>query len=96
MPPMRWLEEPVVDNDSNEIGKVVELKKVKRTYKGAVVELLPRVKFRMGLPDQVLHSSDQFSRTTARLDEAPSTSLERVTALTSYERLNFAVTKRNK
>ena len=31
----------VVDNDSNEIGKVVGLKKVKRTYKGAVVELLP-------------------------------------------------------
>ena len=80
----------VVDNDSNEIGKVVELKKVKRTYKGAVVELLPRVKFRMGLPDQVLIPVDQFSRTTARLDEVIlSTSLERVTALTSYERLNF-------
>lgn len=80
----------VVDNDSNEIGKVVELKKVKRTYKGAVVELLPRVKFRMGLPDQILIPVDQFSRTTARLDEVIlSTSLERVTALTSYERLNF-------
>ena len=80
----------VVDNDSNEIGKVVELKKVKRTYKGAVVELLPRVKFRMGLPDRVLIPVDQFSRTTARLDEVIlSTSLERVTALTSYERLNF-------
>ncbi len=80
----------VVDNDSNEIGKVVGLKKVKRTYKGAVVELLPRVKFRMGLPDQVLIPVDQFSRTTARLDEVIlSTSLERVTALTSYERLNF-------
>ena len=80
----------VGDNDSNEIGKVVGLKKVKRTYKGAVVELLPRVKFRMGLPDQVLIPVDQFSRTTARLDEVIlSTSLERVTALTSYERLNF-------
>tara|TARA_B100000902_G_scaffold76586_1_gene81432 strand:- start:100 stop:696 length:597 start_codon:yes stop_codon:yes gene_type:complete len=80
----------VVDNDSNEIGKVVGLKKVKRTYKGAFVQLLPRIKYRMGLPDEILIPVDQFSRTTARLDEVIlSTSLERVTALTSYERLNF-------
>lgn len=80
----------VVDNDSNEIGKVVGLKKIKRTYKGAFVQLLPRVKYRLGLPDEVLIPVDQFSRTTARLDEVIlSTSLERVTALTSYEKLNF-------
>ena len=80
----------VVDNDSNEIGKVVGLKKIKRTYKGAFIKLLPRVSHRLGITDEVLIPVDQFSRTTARLDEVIlSTSLERVMALTSYERLNF-------
>ena len=80
----------VVDNDSNEIGKVVGLKKIKRTYKGAFIKLLPRVSYRLGIPEEVLIPVDQFSRTTARLDEVIlSTSLERVMALTSYERLNF-------
>jgi hypothetical protein len=80
----------VVDNDSNEIGKVVGLKKIKRTYKGAFIQLLPRVSYRLGLGDEVLIPVDQFSRTTARLDEVIlSTSLERVMSLTSYERLNF-------
>ena len=80
----------VVDNDSNEIGKVVGLKKIKRTYKGAFIKLLPRVSHRLGITDEVLIPVDQFSRTTARLDEVIlSTSLERVMALTSYEKLNF-------
>ena len=80
----------VVDNDSNEIGKVVGLKKIKRTYKGAFIKLLPRVSHRLGITGEVLIPVDQFSRTTARLDEVIlSTSLERVMALTSYERLNF-------
>ena len=79
----------VMDNDSNEIGTVVDLQKVKRTFKGAVVKLLPRVSSRMGLPEEILIPVDQFSKTTARLDEVIlSSTLERVVALTSYARLN--------
>ncbi|MBC87783.1 MAG: hypothetical protein CMB12_00660 [Euryarchaeota archaeon] len=87
--PDEMLGRAVMDNDSNEIGTVVDLQKVKRTFKGAVVKLLPRVSSRMGLPEEILIPVDQFSKTTARLDEVIlSSTLERVVALTSYARLN--------
>jgi len=87
--PDEMLGRAVMDNDSNEIGTVVDLQKVKRTFKGAVVKLLPRVSSRMGLPEEIMIPVDQFSKTTARLDEVIlSSTLERVVALTSYARLN--------
>ncbi|DAC27008.1 MAG TPA: hypothetical protein HA330_01945 [Candidatus Thalassarchaeaceae archaeon] len=87
--PDEMLGRAVMDNDSNEIGTVVDLQKVKRTFKGAVVKLLPRVSSRMGLPEEIMIPVDQFSKTTARLDEVIlSSTLERVVALTSYAKLN--------
>ena len=87
--PDEMLGRAVMDNDSNEIGTVVDLQKVKRTFKGAIVKLLPRVSARMGLPEKILIPVDQFSKTTARLDEVIlSSTLDRVVTLTSYARLN--------
>ncbi|MAP42988.1 MAG: hypothetical protein CL981_04595 [Euryarchaeota archaeon] len=87
--PDEMLGRAVMDNDSNEIGVVVDLQKVKRTFKGVIVKLLPRVSSRMGLPEKILIPVDQFSKTTSRLDEVIlSSTLDRVVALTSYARLN--------
>ena len=87
--PDEMLGRAVMDNDSNEIGVVVDLQKVKRIFKGVIVKLLPRVSSRMGLPEKILIPVDQFSKTTSRLDEVIlSSTLDRVVALTSYARLN--------
>ena len=67
--PDEMLGRAVMDNDSNELGPVVDLQKVKRTIKGAIVKLLPRVSAKMGLPELIMIPVDQFSKTTSRLDK---------------------------
>lgn len=87
--PDEMLGRAVVDVDGSEIGTVVDLRKVKRTFKVAIVKLLPRVSARMGLPEKIRIPVDQFSKTTARLDEVIlSSTLERIVKLPSYARSN--------
>jgi|TARA_B100001250_G_scaffold58483_1_gene45496 hypothetical protein len=79
----------VLDNDGADIGNVIGLVKLKRTYKGLVVKPHFRMKTKYDLPETIIVPVGQLSRTTARLDEIIlKCSAKRLTTLPSYLKLN--------
>ena len=87
--PDELMDRAVMDNDGVDIGNVVSLVKVKRTYRGVVVDVHAVIKRRMCHPDQITIPVTQLARTTAYLDEiilrCP---LNRLLSLPSYLQLN--------
>lgn len=87
--PDELMDRAVMDNDGVDIGNVVDLVKVKRTYRGVVVDVHGVLQRRMGLSDQIIIPVTQLARTTAYLDEiilrCP---LNRLLSLPSYLQLN--------
>ena len=79
----------VLDNDGADIGNVIDLVKLKRTYKGLVVKPHFRMKTKYDLPETIIVPVGQLSRTTARLDEIIlKCTAKRLTTLPSYLKLN--------
>ena len=79
----------VLDNDGADIGNVIGLVKLKRTYKGLVVKPHFRMKTKYNLSEEIIVPVGQLSRTTARLDEIIlKCSAKRLTTLPSYLKLN--------
>ena len=87
--PDELLDRAVLDNDGTDIGNVIDLVKVKRTYKGLLIKTHFMVRARHSLPEFVSIPCGQFERTTARLDEVIlKCSLSRLINLPSYLKLN--------
>ena len=79
----------VLDNDGSDIGNVIGLVKIKRTYKGLIVKPHFMMKTRYALPETIIVPVGQLSRTTARLDEIIlKCSAKRLSTLPSYIKLN--------
>ena len=87
--PDELMDRAVMDNDGIDIGNVVDLVKVKRTYRGVVVNVHGVLQRRMGLPEQITIPVSQLGRTTAYLDEiilrCP---VSRLVTLPSYLQMN--------
>ena len=63
--------------------------KIKRTYKGLVIEPHYIVRARHGLPETIVVPVGQLARTTARLDEIIlRCTMKRLVTLPSYLKLN--------
>ncbi len=87
--PDELIDRAVMDNDGYEVGTIVDLVKIKRTYRGVVVRVLPAIRRRHGLSEHIVLPVNQLSRTTARLDEVIlSRSIQRVMSLPTSQRLN--------
>ncbi len=87
--PDELVDRAVMDNDGFEIGTVIDLVKIKRTYRGVVVRVLPAIRRRFSLPERIVLPVNQLGRTTARLDEVIlSRSISRVMSLPTSLRLN--------
>ena len=83
------LDRAVLDNDGMDIGNVVELIKIKRTYKGVVLQPHYIVRAKHNLPETIVVPVAQLARTTARLDEVIlRCSMKRLVTLPSYLKLN--------
>tara|TARA_B110000495_G_C22961922_1_gene563913 strand:- start:88 stop:711 length:624 start_codon:yes stop_codon:yes gene_type:complete len=79
----------VLDNDGSDIGNVIGLVKIKRTYKGLVVKPHFMIRTKYDLPETIIVPVGQLSRTTARLDEIIlKCSTKRLHTLPSYLKLN--------
>ncbi len=87
--PDELLDRAVMDNDGVDIGNVTDLIKVKRTYRGVVVNVHGALQRRMSLPDQIVIPVSQLGRTTAYLDEIIlRCSVSRLVTLPSYLQMN--------
>ncbi|MBR17969.1 MAG: hypothetical protein CMA87_03335 [Euryarchaeota archaeon] len=87
--PDELLDRAVLDNDGMDIGNVVDLIKVKRTYKGLLIKPHFMVRSRHNLPEHIVVPCGQLGRTTARLDEVIlKCSFSRLVTLPSYLKLN--------
>ena len=88
--PDELLDRAVLDNDGMDIGNVVELIKIKRTYKGLLVKPHFMVRARHGLPETIAVPCGQLAKTTSRLDEVIlKCTFSRLITLPSYMKLNF-------
>ena len=87
--PDELVDRAVLDNDGMDLGNVIGLRKIKRTYKGVVIQPHYVVKARHQLPDTIVVPVAQLARTTARLDEIIlRCSVQRLVTLPSYLKLN--------
>ncbi len=87
--PDELLDRAVLDNDGIDIGNVVGMVKIKRTYRGVVVNPHFMVKRKHGLPDTMIIPVGQLARTTSRLDEVIlRCTVKRLTTLPSFLKLN--------
>ena len=87
--PDELLDRAVLDNDNDDLGNVIELVKIKRTYKGLVVQPHYIMRKRHGLPETIVVPVGQLARTTARMDEIIlRCSMKRLVTLPSYLKLN--------
>ena len=87
--PDELLDRAVLDNDNEDLGNVIELVKIKRTYKGLVVQPHYIMRKRHGLPETIVVPVGQLARTTARMDEVIlRCSMKRLVTLPSYLKLN--------
>ena len=87
--PDELVDRAVLDNDGMDLGNVIGLRKIKRTYKGVVIQPHYVVKARHQLPDTIVVPVAQLARTTARLDETIlRCSVQRLVTLPSYLKLN--------
>ena len=67
--PDELLDRAVMDNDGVDIGNVAGFVKVKRTYRGVLVNTHAILQRKFGLPEQLIIPVKQLARTTAFLDE---------------------------
>ena len=87
--PDELLDRAVLDNDNEDLGNVIELVKIKRTYKGLVAQPHYIMRKRHGLPETIVVPVGQLARTTARMDEIIlRCSMKRLVTLPSYLKLN--------
>jgi len=87
--PDELLDRAVLDNDGMDLGNVTGLVKIKRTYKGLVIQPHYIVRSRHGIPETIVVPVGQLARTTARLDEIIlRCSMKRLVTLPSYLKLN--------
>ena len=87
--PDELLDRAVLDNDNEDLGNVIDLVKIKRTYKGLVVQPHYIMRKRHGLPETIVVPVGQLARTTARMDEIiMRCSMKRLVTLPSYLKLN--------
>jgi len=87
--PDELLDRAVLDNDNEDLGNVIELVKIKRTYKGLVVQPHYIMRKRHGPPETIGVPVGQLARTTARMDEIIlRCSMKRLVTLPSYLKLN--------
>ena len=87
--PDELLDRAVLDNDGMYLGNIINLVKIKRTYKGVVLQPHYIVRARHNLPETIIVPVAQLARTTARLDEVIlRCSVQRLVTLPSYLKLN--------
>ena len=87
--PDELLDRAVLDNDNEDLGNVIDLVKIKWTYKGLVVQPHYIMRKRHGLPETIVVPVGQLARTTARMDEIIlRCSMKRLVTLPSYLKLN--------
>ena len=67
--PDELVDRAVMDNDGIDIGNVAGFVKVKRTYRGVVVNTHAVLRRKYNLPEQLIIPVKQLARTTAFLDE---------------------------
>ena len=67
--PDELVDRAVMDNDGVDIGNVAGFVKVKRTYRGVVVNTHAILRRKYNLPEQLIIPVKQLARTTAFLDE---------------------------
>ena len=81
----------VQDNQGLEIGVIIDLIKVKRTYRGITVKLRSAIRRRFGLDETIDIHVTALARTRARLDEIVlSRTYEKLCKLPSYIQINEA------
>ncbi len=87
--PDELVDRAVLDNDGMDIGNVIDLIKIKRTYKGLLVKPHFMIRARHSLPETIAVPCGQLAKTTNRLDEVILTcTFSRLTTLPSYLKLN--------
>ena len=90
--PDELLDRAVLDDDGLELGVVISLVKVKRTYRGITVKLRSAVKRRYGLGETIDIPVTALARTRARLDEIVlSRTYEKLRSLPSYMQINEGI-----
>ena len=92
--PDELLDRAVLDDDGLELGVVIELVKVKRTYRGITVKLRSAVRRRYVLGETIDIPVTALARTRARLDEIVlSRTYEKLRSLPSYIQINQGITE---
>jgi hypothetical protein len=87
--PDELLDRAVLDDDGMELGVVIKLVKVKRTYRGITVKLRSAIRRRYGLDETIDIPVTALARTRARLDEIVlSRTYEKLRKLPSYIQIN--------
>ena len=87
--PDELLDRAVLDDDGLELGVVIELVKVKRTYRGITVKLRAAVRRKFALDETIDIPVTALARTRARLDEIVlSRTYEKLRSLPSYIQIN--------
>ena len=87
--PDELLDRAVLDDDGLELGVVIELVKVKRTYRGITVKLRSAVRRKFALDETIDIPVTALARTRARLDEIVlSRTYEKLRSLPSYIQIN--------
>ena len=90
--PDELLDRAVLDDDGLELGVVIALVKVKRTYRGITVKLRSAVRRRYALDETIDIPVTALARTRARLDEIVlSRTYEKLRSLPSYIQINEGV-----
>jgi rRNA processing protein Gar1 len=87
--PDEMLDRAVLDNQGDEIGVITDLFKVKRTYKGVIVQTRIAIQKEFGVDMLIRIPITAFSRTRDKLDEVVlSRNFEKVMNLPSYITIN--------
>ena len=90
--PDELLDRAVLDDDGLELGVVIALVKVKRTYRGITVKLRSAVRRRYALDETIDIPVTALARTRARLDEIVlSRTYEKLRSLPSYIQINEGI-----
>ncbi len=92
--PDELLDRAVLDSQGTELGVVIGLVKIKRSYRGVVVKTRFNVRRRYGLGETVNVPVGFLARTRARLDEIVlSRTFDKMMGLPSYLKLNSDLTE---
>jgi hypothetical protein len=87
--PDEMLDRAVLDNQGREVGVIIGMVKVKRTYKGFIVRTRLHAQKQYGIEGEIRIPLTAFARTRERLDEIVlSRTFDRVLQLPSYIAIN--------